>query len=204
MNGATATQTVFESNINEGDTVVATGLGTNASHIRTIALTNTTVTGPLAGVTTTTVDVLSAGDYILVDNLDYTAFGFYSANTSAAYFTNGVSKTLAEFKAELALVANGSKTATISVVDNVLVTEFRITTASSTASATLASVANPGTAGTVSDVLVTFSKPVYSNVTLVPADFTVKEGATDLPVDHIDAISLATINSTVTLTLATA
>jgi hypothetical protein len=120
---------------------------------------------------------------LLIDNLNYVdGYGFYTGNTSATYFVNGASKSLAAFSSELSVVANGTKTGTISVVDNGAVTEFRITTATNTASATMTAVADPGTGGTTQLVL-TFDKPVYLSEAWAPADFTIVGSSTHAVAD---------------------
>jgi hypothetical protein len=114
-----------------------------------------------------------------------------------------VSKTLAQFNSELSLVANGTKTGTISVVDNGLVTEFRITTATNTASAKL--VAGSVVLVDSTHITVKFDKPVYLAAASVPSDFTIT-GATSGTGLYLSAMPnvVASASNTVTLTLSAA
>ena len=109
LNGAASTLAAISLAINEGDTIVSTGTGADATHIRTIALTNTTVTGTASGI------VLSAGPpytaaAFFVDTAAGASLGDvvndgtvspYVLTSAASMTVDGVSATVDEFAAAL-------------------------------------------------------------------------------------------------------
>jgi len=106
LNGAASTIAAITSNINEGDTVVITGTGADATHLRTIALTNTTVTGTASGIahsaTVPSFFVDTAAGASLGDNpavgADVAGYVVSSADT---FTVDGVTATVSAFDTAL-------------------------------------------------------------------------------------------------------
>jgi hypothetical protein len=115
LNGAVSTLAAISLAINEGDTIVSTGTGADATHIRTIALTNITVTGtvatPVVGDNGATPPVITyaeffvktaagatLGDIPTKHTNDTVGYAVYPTDT---FTVDGVASTLAIFGANL-------------------------------------------------------------------------------------------------------
>lgn len=91
VDGATVSQTIFESSLSVGDTVSITGTGADVSHVRTIALTSASVSGTVATVGT--------GAAVTVKTSAGAALGTFTPASGDTFTIDGTSATLAQFTA---------------------------------------------------------------------------------------------------------
>jgi len=176
IDGALATVSEFNAALTPGDSLTITQPDGAIDTTGSVALVNKTLAGPVSGVNVagTTLSVQSAGMGTLA-TLNYTTAFVYPSNTSATYFVNGASSTLAQFNSALSLVANGTNTATVELADNGTVTEYRLSTAANTATPAVTGLTSAATTGTTLNLML--NKPVTLSGSFAASDFTITKSS---------------------------
>lgn len=179
VDGAAATAAAFTAAVTAGDSITIQEVdGKALTGKGTIALTNSSLTGKVVDTSATVLAVELASTTTTkkkTDTIAYTGVDsdLYGNVDPSQYRVNGVTRTQAQFVAAVALVTDGTNTATITVSDAGTYTLFDMTVTAAAAATFTVNAVTSGVATTSIDI--TFSQPIrYETGVFAASDFVLK------------------------------